>query len=88
MCKAYFEPNELTVLAAVLHRACLDMGVVDNGQREVIAARIIRLAQTGKWDLAMPEMGPTIFDFLHFFNSLRTEVSEASHFQWISPRAA
>jgi hypothetical protein len=25
----------------------------------------------------MPEMGPTIFDFLHFFRSLRTEVSEA-----------
>jgi hypothetical protein len=53
------------------------MGVVDNGQREVIAARIIRLAQTGKEDLVMPEMGPPIFDFLHFFQSLRTEVSEA-----------
>jgi hypothetical protein len=77
MYKPYFESKELTVLAAVLHRACLDMGVVDNGQREVIAARIIRLAQTGKEDLVMPEMGPPIFDFLHFFQSLRTEVSEA-----------
>jgi hypothetical protein len=72
MYKQYFEPRELTVLAAVLHRACLDMGVVDNGQREVIAARIIRLAQTGKWDFNMPEKGPTISDFRHFFESLRT----------------
>jgi hypothetical protein len=88
MYKPYFEPEELTVLTVVVERACLDMGVVDMGQREVIAARIIRLAQTGKWDIDMPEKGPTIFDFLLFFNSLRAEVSEAWHFQRISPRAA
>ena len=88
MYKPYFEPEELTVLTAVLQRACLDMGVVSNGQREVIAARIVRLAQTGKWDFDMPERGPTISDFRHFFESLRTEVSEEWLFQRIAPRAA
>lgn len=88
MYKPYFEPKELTVLTAVLHRACLDMGVVDNGQRQVIAARIVRLAQTGKWDSNMPEKGPTISDFRHFLESLRTEVSEKWFFQRPAPRAA
>ena len=55
MDKPYVEPEELTVPTAVLQRACLDMGVVDNGQREIIAVRIIRLTQTGEWDSNMPE---------------------------------
>jgi hypothetical protein len=76
MHKSYFEPQELTVLTAVLQRACLVMRVVDNSQREDIAVRIIRLAQTGEWDSVMPAKGPTIFDFLHFFESLHAELSE------------
>src|SRR5687768_9455706 len=88
MFKPYFEPKELTVLTAVLHRACLDMGVADSGQREIIAARIIRLAQTGKWDSNMPEKGPTISGFRHFFESLHTEASEKWLVQRIAPRAA
>ena len=77
MYKPYFEPKELAVLTAVLQRACLDMGVVDNGQREVIASRIIRLAQTGKWDL--PEKEPTISDFLHFFEIAAHRIQSEPH---------
>jgi len=45
MYKPYFEPQELTFLAAVLERACLEAGIVEDSQREVVAARIVRLAQ-------------------------------------------
>jgi hypothetical protein len=76
MNKPYFEPQELTVLTAVLQRACLDMGIGDSFRREDMAARIIRLAQSGEWDFDMPAKGPTISNFLHFFESLHAEVKE------------
>jgi hypothetical protein len=50
MFKPYFEPQELTFLAAVLEKACLDAGAVDDNQRVVVAARIVKLAQTSEAD--------------------------------------
>jgi hypothetical protein len=48
MYKPYFEPQELTLLAAVLERACLEAGIVEFSAREVAAARIVGLAQMGE----------------------------------------
>ena len=50
MYKPYFEPQELTFLTAVLNQACLDAGDVEDDQRELTAARIVRLAQAGEED--------------------------------------
>jgi hypothetical protein len=68
MNKPYFEPQELTVLTAVLQRACLDMGIGDSFRREDMAARIIRLAQSGEWDFDMPAKGRRFLTFSIFLN--------------------
>jgi hypothetical protein len=50
MYKPYFEPRELTFLAAVLECACRESGLVEDSERELAAARIVGLAQTGEED--------------------------------------
>ncbi|MBK1870545.1 hypothetical protein [Taklimakanibacter albus] len=50
MYKPYFEPRELTFLAAVLECACREAGIVEDSERELAAARIVGLAQTGEED--------------------------------------
>ena len=73
MYKPYFEPQELTFLTAVLERACLDAGVVENSQREIIAARIVRLAQTGEEDFEALRADAIKSDFPGVFNFSRTD---------------
>ena len=47
---SYFESKDLTFFTAVLERACSDIQYLDESRRETIAARILRLAQTGERD--------------------------------------
>jgi hypothetical protein len=47
---SYFESKDLTFFTAVLERACSDIQYLDESRREVIAARILHLAQTGERD--------------------------------------
>ena len=70
MYKPYFEPKDLTFLAAVLAQACLDAGEIDDDEREVIAARIIRLAQAGEDDFGALREYATTPDFRDEFNFL------------------
>jgi len=68
MYKPYFEPKDLTFLAAVLAQACLDAGEIDDDEREVIAARIFRLAQAGEDDFGALREYATTPDFRDEFN--------------------
>jgi len=68
MYKPYFEPKDLTFLAAVLAQACLDAGEIDDDEREVIAARIIRLAQAGEDDFGALREYATRPEFRDDFN--------------------
>jgi hypothetical protein len=100
MFKQYFEPQELTFLTAVLERACLDAGVVEDSQREITAARIVRLAQTGEEDFealradAIKSTRGT-YDFARsdsctpaFFCNLLSAPKKSGLFQWIAHEAA
>ena len=102
MYKPYFEPQELTFLTAVLERACLDAGVVEDSQREIIAARIVRLAQTGEEDFealradAIKSSRGT-YNFARtdsctpevaFFCNLLSAPKKSGLFQWMAREAA
>jgi hypothetical protein len=73
MFKPYFEPQELTFLTAVLERACLDSGIVEDSQREVAAARIVRLAQRGEEDFETLRKDATTQNFNGAFGYSRPE---------------
>jgi hypothetical protein len=73
MFKPYFEPEELTFLSAVLEKACLDAEIFEDSEREVAAARIVRLAQRGEEDFDTLRKRATKSAFQHSF-----ELSEAS----------
>jgi hypothetical protein len=81
MFKPYFESQELTFLAAVLERACLDAGIFEEREREVAAARIVRLAQTGEEDFDTLRKRATKSAFRHSFESLHGEASDEPHFR-------
>jgi len=103
MYKLYFEPQELTFLTAVLERACLDAGTVGDSQREITAARIVRLAQTGEEDFetlradAIKSHFAGVFDFsrsdsssgeVAFFCNLLSAPKRNVLFQWMARKAA
>jgi hypothetical protein len=81
MFKPYFEPEELTFLSAVLEKACLDAGIVEEREREVAAARIVRLAQTGEEDFDTLRTQATKSAFRHSFESSHAETTEEPLFR-------
>jgi hypothetical protein len=81
MYKPYFESQELSFLTAVLERACLEAGIVEESEREVAAARIVRLAQTGEEDFDTLRKRATKSAFQHSFESSHAEASEQPHFR-------
>jgi hypothetical protein len=81
MYKPYFESQELTFLAAVLERACLEAGIVEVREREVAAARIVRLAQMGEEDFDTLTKRATKSAFRHSFESLNAKAGEEPLFR-------
>jgi hypothetical protein len=81
MYKPYFEARELTFLAAVLERSCLEAGIVEDSERELAAARIVRLAQAGEEDFDTLRKGATKSAFRHSFEELQAETSEKPPFR-------
>lgn len=86
MYKPYFEPQELTFLAAVLERACLEAGIVEDHEREDAAARIVGLAQMGEEDFDTLRKRATISAFQDSFESLHAEASEEPPFRRSFPK--
>lgn len=81
MYKPYFEPQELTFLATVLERTCLEAGFVEDSERELAASRIVRLAQTGEEDFDTLRKRATKSAFRHSFEELHAEASEKPPFR-------
>jgi len=81
MYKPYFESQELTFMAAVLERACVEAGIVEEREREIVAARIVRVAQTGEEDFETLKERATKSDYQYSFESLHAETSEEPLFR-------
>jgi hypothetical protein len=45
-----FGPNELTLLQRIVELAAAELGIIDEEEKSLIAARAIAVAERGEWD--------------------------------------
>jgi hypothetical protein len=48
-----FSPNELAVLQRITDLAAAELGVLNEEEKSVIAARVIAVAERGEWDFEL-----------------------------------
>ena len=46
----FFDPTDLTVLQRIVDLAVADLGIIDEREKSVIAARVVAAAGHGEWD--------------------------------------